>query len=162
MLPRPAATEAESSYFRYINLITGDDPLAVLEKQLNEPLLSKISEKKSLHRYAPDKWSIRQVLNHVTDTERSFAYRMLWFARGFDAPLESYDQTVAAAGAEAEHFLGGACRGVPASAPCDHFSIPEYACRGLDSEWHRRRQSRHCASFGLYHSGTFCASCRGG
>jgi hypothetical protein len=104
MIPRPAATEAESSYFRYINLVTGDDPLAALEKQLNEPLLSTISEEKSLHRYAPDKWSIRQVLNHVTDTERAFTYRMLWFARGFDAPLESYDQTVAAAGAGADRI----------------------------------------------------------
>jgi hypothetical protein len=59
MIPRPETTEAESSYFRYINLITGDDPLAVLEKQLNVPLLSAVSEEKSLHRYAPDKWSIR-------------------------------------------------------------------------------------------------------
>jgi hypothetical protein len=41
---------------------------------------------KPLYRYAPDKWSIRQRLNHVTDTERGFTFRALWFARGFDAP----------------------------------------------------------------------------
>lgn len=102
MIPRPEATEAAPYYFLYINQVAGDDPLADLEKQLDEPLLSSISEEKSLHRYAPDKWSIRQVLNHVTDTERAFTFRMLWFARGFETPLDSYDQNVAAAGAEAD------------------------------------------------------------
>ena len=52
--------------------------------------------------YAPDKWSIRQVLNHVTDTERAFAFRALSFARGLESPLPSYDQNVAASGAEAD------------------------------------------------------------
>ena len=102
MIPRPAADDAAPYYFTYINQVTGDDPLAVLEAQLNEPLLSAISEEKSLHRYAPDKWSIRQVLNHVTDTERAFAFRALWFARGFETPLPSYDQNVSAAGARAD------------------------------------------------------------
>jgi uncharacterized damage-inducible protein DinB len=63
-----------------------------------------ISEEKSLYRYAPEKWSIRQTLNHVTDTERAFAFRALWFARGFDAPLPSYEQDIAAAGAEADRI----------------------------------------------------------
>ena len=71
-------------------------PLAALENQLEEALFSAISEEKSLHRYAPDKWSIRQVLNHVTDTERAFTFRALWFARGLESPLPSYDQNVAA------------------------------------------------------------------
>ena len=52
--------------------------------------------------YAPDKWSIRQVLNHVTDTERAFAFRALSFARGLESPLPSYDQNIAASGAEAD------------------------------------------------------------
>ena len=65
-------------------------------------LFAKISEEKSLYRYAPEKWSIRQVLDHVTDTERSFAFRALWFARGFETPLPGYDQNIAASGAEAD------------------------------------------------------------
>jgi hypothetical protein len=75
-----------------------------MERQLSEfsATLSQISEEKSLHRYTPDKWSIREVLNHITDTERAFAFRALWFARGFEAPLPSYDQNVAVAGAEAD------------------------------------------------------------
>lgn len=104
MIGRPQGSEAAPYYFTYINCVTGDDPVALLEDQAHEllPFLSGISEQKSLHRYAPEKWSIRQVLNHVTDTERAFAFRALWFARGFDAPLPSYDQNIAASGAKAD------------------------------------------------------------
>jgi uncharacterized damage-inducible protein DinB len=104
MIGRPQAAEAAPYYFTYINQVTGEDPVATVERQLEEslPLLSAISEEKSLHRYAPDKWSIRQVLNHVTDTERAFAFRVLWFARGFDTRLASYDQNIAAVGAGAD------------------------------------------------------------
>ena len=104
MIPRPQTAEAAPYYFSYINQVTEDDPLAALENQLEESraLFSGISEEKSLHRYAPDKWSIRQVLNHVIDTERAFAFRALWFARGFESPLPSYDQNVAASSAEAD------------------------------------------------------------
>src|ERR1700683_2189204 len=104
MIPRPEPGDAAAFAFGYINLIVGDDPLADMERQLKEPLLSAISEEKSQHRYAPGKWSLRQVLNHVTDTERAFAFRALWFARGFDSPLPGYDQNIAAAGAQADRL----------------------------------------------------------
>ena len=83
--------------------MAGENALALIESQLDECIqfLSTISEDKSLHRYAAEKWSIRQALNHVSDTERSFAFRALWFARRFDTPLPSYDQNIAAAGAQA-------------------------------------------------------------
>ncbi len=61
-----------------------------------------MSEEKSLYRYAPEKWSIRQVLNHVNDTERVLAFRALWFARSLETPLPSYEQNIAASGAEAD------------------------------------------------------------
>jgi len=104
MIGRPQTTEAAPYYFNYINQVPGDDALRVVESQLEESatFFSGISEEKSLHRYAPEKWSIRQVLNHVTDTERAFAFRALWFARGFGTALPSYDQEIAAAGAEAD------------------------------------------------------------
>ncbi|HTE87325.1 MAG TPA: DinB family protein [Terriglobales bacterium] len=106
MIARPQDTEVAPYYFTYINQVTGDDPIAAIENQLAESqaLFAKVSEEKSLHCYAPDKWSIRQVLNHVTDTERAFAFRALWFARGFDAPLPSYDQNIAATGADADRI----------------------------------------------------------
>jgi DinB family protein len=104
MIGRPQPAEAASYYFTYVNQVTGDDPLGTMEHQLDESLafFRTISEEKSLHRYAPEKWSIRQLLNHVTDTERAFAFRALWFARGFDASLPSYDQNIAAAAAQAD------------------------------------------------------------
>ena len=106
MIARPQDTEVAPYYFTYINQVAGDDPIAAIENQLAESqaLFAKVSEEKSLHCYAPDKWSIRQVLNHVTDTERAFAFRALWFARGFDAPLPSYDQNIAATGADADRI----------------------------------------------------------
>ncbi len=101
---RPQPNEVASYYFTYIDQVREDDPLPVIESELDEytPLLSSISETTSLHRYSPGKWSIRQVLNHVTDTERAFVFRALWFARGFETPLPSYDQEIAAAGAQAD------------------------------------------------------------
>jgi len=106
MIGRPEQSEAAPYYFTYIHKVSGSDILAVLRTQLEDlpVLFSRISEEKSRHRYAPEKWSVRQVLNHVTDTERAFAFRALWFARGFDTPLPSYDQDIAARAAKADEF----------------------------------------------------------
>jgi hypothetical protein len=106
MIGRPQSSEAAAFYFTYIDKVSGEDALATIESQLPQTVtfLSGISEEKSLHRYAPEKWSLRQLLNHVTDTERAFAFRVLWFARGFDSPLASFDQNIAAAGAEADRI----------------------------------------------------------
>jgi len=100
VIGRPQRSETADYYFTYIDQVVGDDPMAAMKVQLD--VLSDVTEERSLHRYAPDKWSIRQVLNHVTDTERAFAFRALWFARGFDAPLPGFDQDIAAAGADAD------------------------------------------------------------
>jgi uncharacterized damage-inducible protein DinB len=104
MIGRPQDGEAAPYYLTYINQIAGDDAVAVMEGQLDEFLafFSRISEETSLSGYAPEKWSIRQVLNHVSDTERVFTFRALWFARGFETPLSSYDQNLATAGAKAD------------------------------------------------------------
>jgi uncharacterized damage-inducible protein DinB len=109
---RPQPNEVGSYFFTYIDQVPGDNPLPVIENQLDEyePLFSAVSEEKSLHRYGPDKWSIRQVLNHISDTERAFAFRALWFARGFDTPLPSYDQEISAAGANADAISWAAHR----------------------------------------------------
>lgn len=104
MMGRPREAEAAPYYFTYIDRVAGEDSLAVIESQLDESLalFADISEKTSLHRYAPEKWSIRELLNHVTGTERAFAFRALWFARGFATPLPGYDQNIAASGAAAD------------------------------------------------------------
>jgi uncharacterized damage-inducible protein DinB len=108
MTERPRADEAAPYYFTYIDQVNfSADIIEILQRQLDDALVlfSTISEDDSLYRYAPEKWSIRQVLNHITDTERAFAFRALWFARGFDTALPSYDQDVAASGAEADTVL---------------------------------------------------------
>jgi hypothetical protein len=103
-MSRPQATEAAPYYLTYIDRVSGDNIVDVMKLQLDDTaeILAGISEEKSLHRYAPDKWSIRQVINHLNDTERVFAFRAMWFARGFSDPLPSFDQNIAshAAGAD--------------------------------------------------------------
>ncbi len=104
MLGRPQPDEAASYYHGYINRVASDDVVSVLENQLEETVafLRGISEEQSLHRYEPGKWSIRQLLNHVNDSERIFLFRALWFARGFPNSLPGYDQDIGvnAAGAD--------------------------------------------------------------
>jgi len=106
VIGRPNASEAAPYYARYIDRVTTDDVLSFLREQLTETLAwcATISDERSRSRYAPDKWSFRQVMNHVADTERVFAFRALWFARGFDSPLPSFDQTVATTGASADRL----------------------------------------------------------
>src|SRR5881296_2820809 len=103
MRGRPEPDEAAPYYSYVIDPVPGDDILAVLESQLEEApaFFRGISEEKSLYRYAPEKWSIRQVLSHLNDVERVFLSRAFWFARGFESPLPSFDQNVCADAAQA-------------------------------------------------------------
>ena len=100
MIGRPGPEEAIPYYFKYIDRIQTEDVVGKLESQLDEAVgfFRGVSEEKSLERYGQDKWSVRQVLNHVNDCERLFVFRAMWFARGFDSDLPSFDQEVAAAG----------------------------------------------------------------
>jgi len=106
MTGRPDSSEFAPYAIKYVDQVPGDDAVAVLRDQFESwpSRLSAISEERSLLRYAPGKWSIRQVLNHVSDTERAFAFRILWFGRGFDTPLPGIEQETAAAGAQADDF----------------------------------------------------------
>ena len=94
---RPQRTEAADYYFKYIDLVPEGDICALLDAQLPEmtTLLEQVPPDRIDYRYAPGKWSIREVVAHVNDTERLFAFRAFWFARGFDSPLPSFDQHVA-------------------------------------------------------------------
>ena len=102
-MTRPQPTEAASYYFPYIDLVKSDEIVPAIKSQLDEtlPFLQSISEEQSLYTYAPGKWSIRDVLNHVNDGERLFLGRAFWFARGFQDPLPSFDQEIAAQAAQA-------------------------------------------------------------
>jgi hypothetical protein len=99
MMAIPDSSEVAEYYFTYINQVPRDrDVLDVLETQEPETvdLLRSISEARSRQRYAPGKWTVREAVAHVNDTERLFVFRAFWFARGLDEPLPSFDQDVAA------------------------------------------------------------------
>lgn len=100
----PDRTEAGEYYFTYINQVPAGDIRAILRAQLPDALalFRSIDEARSMQRYAPDKWTIRQSIGHINDTERLFVFRALWFARGFDSPLPSFDQNVAVAASAAD------------------------------------------------------------
>ena len=100
----PDRTEAAEYDFLYINQVEGTDISRILETQAADTLalLDGITEERSHYRYAPDKWTLRQVLSHINDTERMFAFRALWFARGLPEPLPSFDQDIAIAHAAAD------------------------------------------------------------
>ena len=100
----PDRTEAAEYYFIYIDQVPAGDVVAVLEAQAREmaTLFDRVSDEQSLTRYAADKWSIRQTVAHLNDTERLAVFRAFWFARGFDTPLPSFDQNTANATAAAD------------------------------------------------------------
>jgi hypothetical protein len=91
---RPGAEEHGVYYGKYISLVTGDDVVAALEMQRRETLvlLSSLSEADGDFRYAAEKWSVKEVLGHVNDTERIMSYRALRIGRGDNTPLPGYEQ----------------------------------------------------------------------
>jgi DinB superfamily len=101
---RPERSEAAEYYFGYIDQIPDSNVLDALTRQRDAALavLRGVPETTAGHRYAPDKWTLREVVGHINDTERLFCARAFWFARGFDSPLPSFDQNVAIAAARFE------------------------------------------------------------
>ena len=98
---RPERTEAAEYYFLYIDRVDGSNVLDSLSHQRGEALalLRDVPDTKVGYRYAPDKWTLREVVGHINDTERLFCGRAFWFARGLGSPLPSFDQNVAIAAA---------------------------------------------------------------
>ena len=94
VIERPARSEAADYYFAYIDQVPRGDIRLLLAAQSGETLtlLRAITEDESLRRYAPGKWSLRDLLSHVNDAERVFSFRAFWFARGFTTALASFDQ----------------------------------------------------------------------
>lgn len=91
---RPDPSEHAPYFSRYIDLVPESDICAALETQITDTakLLRGIDEQRSAYRYAPGKWSIKQVLGHIGDGERVFGYRAMCIARGEQASLPSFDE----------------------------------------------------------------------
>jgi hypothetical protein len=91
---RPTKTEYAPHYENYISLVPDEDVLVALDQQLAEMLilLRGVSEQHGTFRYAPEKWSVKEVLGHLIDTERIMSYRALRIARKDHTPLAGFEQ----------------------------------------------------------------------
>ena len=107
---RPAADEYAPYYGTYISRVGDGDIVHTLKAQIGPTTaaLRAIPESRAGHRYAPGKWSIREVIGHLSDAERIFAYRALRFARHDATPLPGFDENAFVANARLdERSLGG-------------------------------------------------------
>jgi hypothetical protein len=103
LIARPDQTEYAPFFAGYISQVPDGDVLSLLSTQVEETaaLLAGATEAQAVHRYAPGKWSVKEVIGHVADSERVFAYRALRFARNDRTPLPGFDENLFAA--EANH-----------------------------------------------------------
>lgn len=103
LLQRPQADEYAPYYAAYITHVPSGSLVDLYTGQstIVERRLRNLAPERASHRYAPDKWTVRDVLCHLTDTERVFTHRAITFARGDRAPLPSFEQAEWAAHAHA-------------------------------------------------------------
>jgi len=93
-LSRPGAEEHSPYYSRYIELVPEGNLVDLLVEQQLDTLgmLRRVDEERGTYAYAPGKWTIKEVIGHMSDAERVFSYRALRFARGDATPLASFDE----------------------------------------------------------------------
>jgi hypothetical protein len=93
-IARPTAAEYAPYFGRYIEQVPEGDVLELLRRQVDDTaaLVDKLSDRDADFRYADGKWSIKEVLGHVADTERIMVYRALCFARAETAGLPGFDE----------------------------------------------------------------------
>jgi DinB superfamily len=99
---RPESNEHATYFERYTKLVPEGDIVSILTKQMEETqqVLQGIDEARAGFRYAPDKWSIKQLIGHLADTERIFSYRALRFARNDPNKLTGFDQDTFVSGGD--------------------------------------------------------------
>jgi hypothetical protein len=90
----PDQSEYAPYYGRYISLVEGNDVIRALKQQEPETvaMLAGLTDQQGDYRYAPEKWSLKEVVGHLTDSERVFAYRALRIARNDPTPLPGFEQ----------------------------------------------------------------------
>ena len=91
---RPEPGDYTPYYENYIKLVEGDDILRILNEQSKktQDVLNSFSEHKGNYSYAQGKWTVKEVVGHLLDTERIFAYRALCIARGEKKSLPGFEQ----------------------------------------------------------------------
>ena len=101
---RPERSEAAEYYFRYIDVVPDADVRQVLSAQRDEmrDLFAAVTTAQAGFRYEPGKWTLREVVGHLSDTERMCVARAMWFARGLEGEMPSFDQNISIATGEFE------------------------------------------------------------
>ncbi|MDB5036088.1 MAG: Squalene-hopene cyclase [Chlorobi bacterium] len=133
---QPEVSEYAPYYEQYVSRFPGGDVVETLTRQLDETtaFFAGISESEAMHRYAPEKWSIKEVLGHMIDGERIFGYRVLRFSRSDATPIEGFDQN--------EYVRNGAFDRIPLSDLVEEFTLLRRAnihlFRHLDDEGWKR------------------------
>jgi uncharacterized damage-inducible protein DinB len=92
---RPSDSEYAEFYRKYVSRVPDGDIVEILREQIHVTcaLIEKAGEEKAGYAYAPGKWTVREVIGHLADAERIFAYRALRFARGDETNLAGFDET---------------------------------------------------------------------
>lgn len=95
-MQRPPQESLPEYYKYYISLVEEDNGLLAMESQIikMQKFISEIPLEKEEYRYAPGKWTIKEIFGHITDTERIFAYRALCIARGDENSLPGFDENI--------------------------------------------------------------------
>lgn len=104
-MARPDLTKVPDYYHKYIDQVKEDDLMSALENQAKafQKLLAGIPKNRRSYRYAEGKWTVKEVVQHIIDAERVFAYRALCFARKDSTPLPSFDENTYADNCKAEN-----------------------------------------------------------
>jgi hypothetical protein len=136
---RPHDSEYPAHYRRYVALVPEEDICAAMTQQMDETIerLTAISATWADSRYAPRKWTIREVVGHILDTERIYGFRLLTFARGDAVALSRADQELCVTNGDFGRFtLQGVGRGVRPSASSTCGVGPAPTPRSVDEDRH--------------------------
>ncbi len=106
-MPKPSPETYPAFFHRYVSNVAEEDLVSAFENQrlLIREFLNTITEEKSSHGYAPGKWTLKELLQHVIDTERIFNYRALCFSRKESASLPGFEENEYAANSNANRRL---------------------------------------------------------
>jgi uncharacterized damage-inducible protein DinB len=148
-LTRPLPGEYAEGYAPYLAAAPEGDALALLQSQLGEveTLYAGLSEVQGAHRYAPGKWSLKDLLQHLSDSERIFAYRCLRIGRGDATPLPGFEEDDFAAAAHADERR------------LDALLADFHAVRGASLELFRSLTDEAWAQLGTTNGRTLSARC---
>jgi hypothetical protein len=143
-ITRPASDEYAAYYATYVDKVTEPDVVArlITQQQDTARLLAGLNEQQAAYRYAAGKWSLREIIGHLSDAERIFGYRLLRIARGDATPLPGFEENdyVAAAQFERRSLADvAAARGAE--------------CRGPGAAGNRQREAGECPGARLHHRG---------